>query len=708
MKLLLEDTQLEAIIKDNTIIIKKKQSPLSSGNNLGNVEVLGTKRDGTANEGYLMKDISGIGAWGSRSLQDTPFSINTFSADLIENTIAGDMDQIIKMNPLTQSSYASQDADFPAYISRGFFLNQNYVFDGVRLSSNAYGLSLEEFERVEQLSGLSGFLYGGGSVGGITNYVLKRPTSERLTNLTLGNYGGEQYFAHLDLGGPIDKEGKFAYRVNLVHQDGETSKDNQNLEKTLVSTALDWKVNDEILVQVNAAYKNHELKGRESAWVFQKTPPASQMDSKSIYAPNWTGSTITTKRIGSNINWDINDNLSLRGAYIFKKSRRKGDVSRAMETSRDTFSFMAGKLAPFETHSHGASLYLDTGFNLLDTKHKVTFGVYGDKTKTKLHPDNFAISFLGVNLSKNDFTNFSRPNISAGQQSMYTSARTKNTNIIIGDDITFNEQWSALIGFNYTTIEAKNYNTDGSFKSAYDKSELTPSLSLIYKPFENLSTYVTYIESLEQGTIVDSTYKNAGDVLDPLLSKQYEIGAKYSISENLALNTAIFRIEKANQYSDDGTNIGTFVQDGLQVHDGIELMLTGKLSDNLTVMAGGTVLDAKIKENNNASLEDKKPTGTSQKMFSLFSEYNIPELKGLSINGGVYYTGEVNVDAANTITLPSRTTADFGARYETKIDKYPTTFRMNVANITDKKYWGSTFYNLGNPRTISFSMKMEF
>ncbi|RBQ26772.1 TonB-dependent receptor, partial [Arcobacter sp. CECT 9188] len=50
---------------------------------------------------------------------------------------------------------------------------------------------------------------------------------------------------------------------------------------------------------------------------------------------------------------------------------------------------------------------------------------------------------------------------------------------------------------------------------------------------------------------------------------------------------------------------------------------------------------------------------------------------------------------------------DAGLRYKTKIDKYPTTFNFNVANLTGKDYWATTS-SLGIPRTVAFSMKMEF
>ncbi|WP_268876318.1 TonB-dependent receptor domain-containing protein, partial [Aliarcobacter vitoriensis] len=84
--------------------------------------------------------------------------------------------------------------------------------------------------------------------------------------------------------------------------------------------------------------------------------------------------------------------------------------------------------------------------------------------------------------------------------------------------IVFNDQWSALVGVNYATIVNTSY-SNGVQSSKYDVSELTPTLSLLYKPFYNLTTYATYIESLEAGTIVGNTYVNENEILDPYKSK---------------------------------------------------------------------------------------------------------------------------------------------------------------------------------------------
>ncbi|WP_419673214.1 hypothetical protein [Aliarcobacter butzleri] len=94
-------------------------------------------------------------------------------------------------------------------------------------------------------------------------------------------------------------------------------------------------------------------------------------------------------------------------------------------------------------------------------------------------------------------------------------------------------------------------------------------------------------------------------------------------------------------YQDGLTEV---TQDGLEIHEGLELTATGKVTDNLTIVGGGTIMDLEIDKA--ASNEGKKPTDTASKMAKLYAEYDISAVKGLTLTGGAYYTGESYRDGA--------------------------------------------------------------
>lgn len=293
----------------------------------------------------------------------------------------------------------------------------------------------------------------------------------------------------------------------------------------------------------------------------------------------------------------------------------------------------------------------------------------------------------------------------------YKSARTTSRNIIIGDSITINKQWSILAGVNYTTLGSFSYNVNGNRTAKYEESAWTPTASLIFKPIESVTTYASYMEALQNGIIVGNNFTNAGEILPPLISNQYEVGAKYDWNNRFLLTGALFRIEKANQYSDNTIPLPTFVQDGLQVHQGVELTLTGKVTNNLTIIGGGTLMDPKVKKSNNPALEDKKPTNVASVSAKIYAEYAIPSLEGLVLTGGVYYTGERYANVANTTKVSDYMLFDVGGRYTTRMFNNLLILRLNVANLTNKNYWAVADLanaNLGIPRTFSFSASMSF
>ncbi|WP_418184952.1 TonB-dependent siderophore receptor [Aliarcobacter vitoriensis] len=704
----LENSGLEAIMEDGAIIIK----PLSSVKVINGTYILddvsvNTGRNGSAEAGYLTENITGVGLWGKRSLQDTPYSMNIIAEDLIENVQANSMAQIFKMNPLTQDGGDRPTGNYVTVI-RGFNSN-NAVVNGMPLADFYSFTTMEDLERVETISGATGFLYGGGRVGGAVNYVTKKPTLEDKRSISLGNYGGEQYYGHLDLSGQIDDKNIFGYRINALYQDGD-SVNNIGKEQKFVSLSFDYKPTDNFTMDLNYAHRKLERTNQKlSISLSDKDSIRPIIDTSKNYSPDWNKTTETNDRFMPSIKWDINDIFTFRSSFIYEKSdsKTKGDTLAYIRAD-GLYDIENTKYSnqPDEFENYAGNIYLDSKFETLGINHLLTVGYSENYYKYSIARNWFEYEdFYGIPL--NEIKNLPIPNAIIDNSEIIPSAKTQYKNILIGDDIVFNDKWSALVGFNYATVIQTNY-SDGEESSKYDKSEFTPTLSLMYKPFDYLTTYVTYIESLEQGIIVGTQFSNANEVLPPLVSKQYEVGLKYNLlDDKLLLTSALFRIEKANQYSDNAIPKPKYVQDGEQIHQGVELTLTGKVTDNLTLFGGGTFMDIEVEKSNDKTLEGKKPTNAASKMAKLYAEYNLPFISGLTVTGGAYYTGKKYVDRLNTDIMPSYTLYDAGLRYKTKLDKYPTTFLVNVSNLTGKDYWASNFY-LGDPRSVAVSMKMEF
>ncbi|MFW3441883.1 TonB-dependent siderophore receptor [Aliarcobacter butzleri] len=710
LKLMFEGTGLEAVVKNNTIVIKKIEG---KGTVLEPISVNESYKNGTAENGYLSEDITGVGLWGKRSLQDTPYSMSVIPQELIENVQAKDMNQIFKMNPTTQETgqMLTGLGDAQWVTIRGFEIN-NPIINGIPYSTKwASTPMMQDIERVEIINGATGFLYGGGRVGGAVNYITKKPTTEDLKNVSIGSYGNESYYTHLDLGGQFDKNHTFGYRVNALYQNGELPNQSDKEQKA-ISLVFDWKPTDNFYTDIKYSYKNSLEKGGN--FYFNNVSDRKTINKSKGFSPDWIQDELKLNKVENNTNWNINDTFTLRTSLMYEKTKSRGsDITATVKdntviSSLSNWNTYIWKGAWQETENYGGNIFLDSNFDTLNVNHNLTIGYSMNSRKHFTREDDGHFYRFNGNVSLNDIKNLIEPDWdsfgSMGTKPLKPSTKSEYQNILIGDDITFNDQWSALVGANYATVIDRSYRAD----TKYDESKLTPTLSLIFKPFEQLTTYTTYIESLEAGTIVGDRYKNEGQILAPYKSKQYEIGTKYSLfNEKVLLNGSLFRIEKANEYEKDTTPKLTLTQDGEEIHQGIELGITGKVTDNLTIIAGGTLIDLSVEKVEDKALEGKKPINAASKMAKLYSEYEISQIKGLAITGGAYYTGKSYGDRANKDVLPSYTLYDAGLRYKTKLDKYPTTFNLNIQNLTDEVYWTRNNM-LGDPRSVAFSMKMEF
>ncbi len=683
------------------------------------VNVKAKAPSGSAEQGYRSESVSAAGPWQGRSLQDTPYSINVFSEELIKNLQATAPDQVYRVNPTTQLVRPQHENNQPRIMMRGFSVQRSYR-DGVPDDQYNHTATMEDTSQIEILNGLSGFLYGANNVGGVVNYVTKQSTEERLNQVTVSSLGNESWYVHGDFGGKFDTDGRFGYRVNLVEQGGDTAIERQEIEKTFYSVALDGYLFENFWVQLNGMEYTYDVNGSQAYWYFAngvKRPSANKIDNDISWGQPWTNRWYDYNRYGIKMKWEVSDRVGVRAAYVDNRGTRGSESVSNTLTSANTYNqSITGVYAPgvdrllSQQRDKGAAIYADFAFDTSSIQHKLTAGVQHSNSRQyrMSGPQQAAIDLIGLPLSSP--TIISRPDnivaIDRGDKNL--SSHNEYRSLVVGDDLTFNDQWSALLGAARTTIKEKT-------GAGYDKSATTPSVSVLYKPVENLTTYVSYIEALETGGRAAAEYNgspvaNEGEVFEPLTSEQIEIGAKTTLG-GLALSSALFRIEKGLQYYDvTNPQSPRFVQDGKQVHQGIEFTAIGMLTDNLSVLGGFTWLDAEVKEQKQQpQLEGKKPADVAEQLYKLRAEYNVPQLRNLSLSAAAIYTGSSYGDLLNTDKVPAYTLYDVGARYIVDVGGLLTTLRLDLQNLTNKHYWnGFNGTRIGDPRTLLLSATVEF
>ncbi|HED2609058.1 TPA: TonB-dependent receptor [Citrobacter koseri] len=644
--------------------------------------------------GFKTNDID-VGPLGNKAWVDTPYSTTTVTKEMIENQQAQSVSELLKYSPSTQmQARGGMDVGRPQ--SRGMqgSVVANSRLDGLNIVSTT-AFPVEMLERLDVLNSLTGALYGPASPAGQFNFVAKRPTEETLRKVTLGYQSRSAFTGHVDLGGHIDDDNRFGYRVNVLDQEGEGNLDDSTLRRKLLSVALDWNIQPGTQLQLDASHYEFIQKGYPGSFSYGpniKLPSAPDPKDKNL-ALSTAGNDLTTDTVSTRLIHYLNDDWSVTAGVGWQQADRtmrnvsskiinnQGDISRSLKDSTAAGRFrVLSNTATLNGHVDTGSVGHDialstTGYVWSLYSAKGTGPSYSWDTTNMYHPSEMYEKGDGKIITGGD---------------RYKSSVNTQQSITLGDTVTFTPKWSAMFYLSQSWIQSQNYNKSGHKTGQIDENGLSPNAALMYKITPNVMAYVSYAESLEQGGTAptNSDVKNAGQTLDPYRSKQYEMGLKADVS-GMNLGAALFRLERPFAYVDPGDNV--YKEQGNQVNNGLELTASGNVWQGLNIYSGVTLLDPKLKDTVSDTTSDKRVVGVPKVQANVLAEYSLPSMPEWVYSANVHYTGKRAANDTNTAWASSYTTWDLGTRYTTKISNVPTTFRVVVNNVFDKHYWASIF-----------------
>ncbi len=337
-------------------------------------------------------------------------------------------------------------------------------------------------------------------------------------------------------------------------------------------------------------------------------------------------------------------------------------------------------------------------------KHAVVFqaNVYHDRIASA--------SNSGTAVLSNIYSPVASPeqNVSAPTRVPKISASTLS-GVALADTLRMlNERLQLTVGVRQQHVQSDNFSaTTAARISSYNESAVTPLVGVVVKPWQNVSLYANYIEGLSKGDIAPAAATNAGQIFAPYKTKQQEVGVKLDMSGVLA-TLAAFRITKPG-----GQLYGTvYSVDSEQRNQGLELNASGEPLKGVRLLGGVTLLDATLTKTNSAATLGNQPVGVPTWMANVGTVWDLPWVPGVTLTGGINYTGREYINQANSQSVPSWTTVDLGACYKTKLYGKSTTVRAGLLNAFDRKYWsGVVSYgtiSLGAPRTVFLSASVDF
>jgi iron complex outermembrane receptor protein len=255
----------------------------------------------------------------------------------------------------------------------------------------------------------------------------------------------------------------------------------------------------------------------------------------------------------------------------------------------------------------------------------------------------------------------------------------------------------------------------GLQKTDYSKSSETPEGPLptsrahpllknvmgTLRASERVAVYASYTEGLEESPIAPSNAQNRNVAAPALATKQYDAGVRIGLASRVTMIAGVFNVEKPYF---DLDSAGFFRELGTVRHRGVELSLSGKPMERLTVVAGTRFLDAEVSGPIvDAGLIGRRPVGSARN-YSIASVDYVFGASGFSADAMLESISRAVATTANTVEAPGRTVLHLGARYRFKLMGKPVIVRGQIGNVFDRYGWsvlGGGAYVYNQPRRFS-------
>ena len=649
-----------------------------------------------------------VGLLGNQDVFDTPFSMTSYTAELIENQHARTVADVIVNDPSVRLANPSRGGS-ETFSIRGFNTGGNgaELYDGVPGLAHRRQSTVGSLERVEVFKGANALLSGTvGAVGGTVNLVPKRPLEDPITRLTADYEAESRFGARADVSRRFGADDQFGARFSGSYRKGEATIENNDEELIDTSLALDFDA-DKFRASLVLNYSKQELFGGNQLFLASEIPDAP--DTKDAIQQPWENEDTEFVRGLLRMEYDLAENWTLHGAVgasYFEQSLVRtiglgldssGDFSQIGQLRREEetqYSGVAGVSGHFETGqiSHSVSLQ------------GLRSGAEGRFARG---------SIPGFSVSSNIFDPVfvPPPSFAPLSENVPKESETVNQSIAIADTLGFFEDRALFtVGIRHQNVQRKSFDTTtGELTDQYDESAITPALGLLVKPWPSVSLYGNYIESLEQGETAPDTAVNAGESFPPNKTTQFEFGAKYDAGD-LGITAGFFQIERPSGFTDSSNR---FSIDGEQRNRGIELNVFGEVVPSLRVLGGIAYIDSELTKTRDGEFDGNDGAGVPRLSGVLGVEWDPEPLPGLTLSFRATHTGSQFTSNDNTLKLSSHQIYSIGARYEREIGDRRVTIRASVDNILDEDYWttfagSSRVLYVGTPRIIALSASIDF
>lgn len=657
---------------------------------------------GSAEVGYVQK--SSVSAMKTDTLlRDTPQSVTVITRELMNDQAMQSIADAIRYVPGIVTAQGEGNRDTAVF--RGNSSTSDFYMDGIR-DDVQYYRDFYNIERVEALKGSNAMIFGRGGSGGVINRVSKQAgwESTREAVASVGSYSHKR--AAVDVGGAVNDS--VAVRVNAVAEQSDSYRSGVELERKGINPTMAIRVGKKTVVNLSYEHFRDDRIADRGVPSFQGRPydtDVSTFFGNAELSP--TG--VRLNAFTAFIEHDFGNGLLLRNRTRianYDKFYQNVFANGAVNATTGRVAIAAYRDATERTNRFNQTdltYALTTG----SVKHKLAAGVEFGRQETDNSRRNGVFAAAG-NVSVTD------PIYTGGVT--FPTATTSNhsvanvASVYLQDQIEFSPQWQVIAGLRYDrfSVDFRNRLAASNGTLEVTDTPVSPRAGLIYKPIEAMSVYASYSRAYvpragEQLTSLSVT----NQAFDPEKFDNVEVGLKWDVTPGLSASAAMYQLDRSNVVV-PGEVAGTSVLVDGQTTKGIELGLSGQLTQAWSVMGGYAYQDAEFTANQSATVRaGNKVAMVPKHTFSLWNRYNVSQQLGAAV--GLVHRDSLYTSAGNAVVLPSFTRVDAALYYRLNAQYR---LQLNVENLFDKKYYASahTDNNItpGAPRSAKLTFYASF
>ncbi|GAA0421365.1 TonB-dependent siderophore receptor [Pseudomonas veronii subsp. inensis] len=634
------------------------------------------------------------------SIHETPQSISVVSKDVVEDIGATRLQDALDYAGGVGRANNFGGQGLTTFTVRGFTTGEFYR-NGFPINRGYPNMpDANSIERLEVLRGPATMLYGRGDPGGTFNVVSKQPLAE--PKVTLGSQLDDQGMqrATLDASGPLDEQGRLAYRLNVVGEGGDTFRDHVETERYGVTPVVTWQATDDtkVIFEGDFMRNNHPLDRGLTRYANQKGTPSRD----TFWGEKDVGKLHNDNNMAQlRFEHLLNDNWTLGGGFQWLDGTLQGNAIEANSLAADgrtlSRNFNYRKL---EWTDKDTQLNLTGHFSTGGFDHTLLTGVEFEDYdyKSIIQRSSGLAGSYPIDIFD---PVYGQPRPALTRTPTHDKENLKTYAAFVQDQVALTERLKVLAGARFERFEHdyESYVTGVKPWNAADNA-VTPRVGVIYDLTETVAVYADAARSFKPNTGA----AREGGGFEPEKGKSYEMGIKWeALERQLSVDAAIYQIEKKNVLTTDPLDSTFSVAAGQVRSRGFDLNVAGNITPEWRVIGGYAYVDAEVTKDNTIRVGSRL-ANIPRNSFSLLNVYEFQDgaLKGLGLGAGGKYVAERVGQTSNTpFSMGAYTVVDLLGYYKVN-DK--VRLNLDVKNLFNRDYEEGAFGNVyaypGEPRTV--------